>query len=92
MARNATGPGAADRAEAREDAAEALAEAATSRRSATRLDVAQVVERIEAAPTGPKTVAVFDFDGTLINGYSAACSSSTSCAAAKWAHSTWPKQ
>ena len=71
MARKPSGPGAAERAEAREDAAEALAEAATSRRSATRLDVAQVLERIEAAPAGPKTVAVFDFDGTLINGYSA---------------------
>ena len=59
------------RAEAREDAAEALAEAAISRRTATKLDVAQVVARIEAAPTGPKTIAVFDFDGTLINGYSA---------------------
>ncbi len=71
MGKNAIGPDAATRAEAREDAAEALAEAATSRRSATKLDVAQVVARIENAPPGPKTIAVFDFDGTLINGYSA---------------------
>ncbi len=71
MGKNATGPDAATRAEAREDAAEALAEAATSRRSAMKLDVAQVVARIENAPPGPKTIAVFDFDGTLINGYSA---------------------
>lgn len=71
MGKSAAGPGAADRAEAREDAAEALADAATSRRSATRLDVAAAVKRIEAAPRGPKTIAVFDFDGTLINGYSA---------------------
>ena len=71
MGKNAIGPNAATRAEAREDAAEALTEAATSRRSATKLDVAQVVARIETAPPGPKTIAVFDFDGTLINGYSA---------------------
>ena len=71
MGKNATGPDAATRAEAREDAADALAEAATSRRSAMKLDVAQVVARIENAPPGPKTIAVFDFDGTLINGYSA---------------------
>lgn len=71
MGKTATGPGAADRAEARMDASEALAEAATSRRSATKLDVAQIVARIEAATPGPKTIAVFDFDGTLINGYSA---------------------
>ncbi|MDP3677454.1 MAG: HAD-IB family hydrolase [Novosphingobium sp.] len=71
MGKFAAGPDAADRAEAREDAAEALADAATSRRSATRLDVAAAVKRIEAAQQGPKTIAVFDFDGTLINGYSA---------------------
>ena len=71
MGKNAIGPNAATRSEAREDAAEALTEAATSRRSATKLDVAQVVARIETAPPGPKTIAVFDFDGTLINGYSA---------------------
>ena len=71
MGKTATGPGADDRAEAREDAVEALAQAAASRHSATKLDVAQVVTRIEAAPPGPKTIAVFDFDGTLINGYSA---------------------
>ena len=72
MVKNASGPGAADRLEAQQDAAEALSEAATTRRSATRLDVAQVVARIAAAPPGLKTIAVFDFDGTLINGYSAA--------------------
>ena len=71
MGKNASGPAAIDRAEAQQDAAEALAEAAASRRSATRLDVTQVIARIEAAPAGPKTIAVFDFDGTLINGYSA---------------------
>lgn len=71
MGKNASGPDAATRAEAREDAAEALAEAATSRRAAARLDVAHVVARIEAATPGPRTIAVFDFDGTLINGYSA---------------------
>lgn len=71
MGKIAAGPDAADREEAREDAAEALADAATTRRSATRLDVAAVLKRIETAPPGPKTIVVFDFDGTLINGYSA---------------------
>ena len=71
MSRASTGPAPADRAEARDDAAEALAEAATTRRHSTRLSVADIVERIETGPQGPKTVAVFDFDGTLIAGYSA---------------------
>ena len=71
MGKAATGPGAVDRGEARADAAEALAQAAATRHTATKLDVTQMVARIEAAPPGPKTIAVFDFDGTLINGYSA---------------------
>ena len=43
-------------------------------RSATRrgsLSVADLVKRIEAGPQGPKNIVVFDFDGTLIAGYSA---------------------
>ncbi|MCZ8323640.1 MAG: HAD-IB family hydrolase [Sphingomonadaceae bacterium] len=35
------------------------------------VSVADLVSRIEAGPQGPKTVVVFDFDGTLIAGYSA---------------------
>ena len=72
LRRSSTGPNAGAQDEAREDAAEALAEAATSRRHARKLSVTDVVRRIEAAPKGPKTIAVFDFDGTLIAGYSAA--------------------
>jgi putative phosphoserine phosphatase/1-acylglycerol-3-phosphate O-acyltransferase len=34
-------------------------------------DIAQLLDEIERAPTGPKTGAFFDFDGTLIAGYSA---------------------
>ena len=30
-----------------------------------------LLDRIEAAPSGPATLAVFDYDGTLIDGYSA---------------------
>ena len=71
LRRSSTGPNASVQDEAREDAAEALAEAATSRRHARKLSVADVVRRIEAGPAGPKTIAVFDFDGTLIAGYSA---------------------
>lgn len=33
---------------------------------------AELVERIEAAPSGPSILAVFDYDGTLIDGFSAA--------------------
>jgi putative phosphoserine phosphatase/1-acylglycerol-3-phosphate O-acyltransferase len=33
---------------------------------------AELVDRIEAAPEGPSTLAVFDYDGTLIDGFSAA--------------------
>lgn len=43
-------------------------------RSATRqgpVSVADLVKRIEAGPQGPKNIVVFDFDGTLIAGYSA---------------------
>jgi putative phosphoserine phosphatase/1-acylglycerol-3-phosphate O-acyltransferase len=34
-------------------------------------DIEWLVERIEQAPSGPAVGAFFDFDGTLINGYSA---------------------
>ncbi len=43
-------------------------------RSGTRhgpVSVADLVKRIEAGPQGPKNIVVFDFDGTLIAGYSA---------------------
>jgi putative phosphoserine phosphatase / 1-acylglycerol-3-phosphate O-acyltransferase len=33
--------------------------------------LADLLERIDAAPTGPQVGAFFDFDGTLIDGYSA---------------------
>lgn len=35
------------------------------------IEVDELIERIKAGPTGPKTAAFFDFDGTLIQGYSA---------------------
>ena len=35
------------------------------------VDVADLLERIDAAPDGPGTCALFDFDGTVIAGYSA---------------------
>jgi putative phosphoserine phosphatase / 1-acylglycerol-3-phosphate O-acyltransferase len=35
------------------------------------ITVDQLVEQIKAAPSGPKVAAFFDFDGTLIDGYSA---------------------
>ena len=34
--------------------------------------VADLVARVEAAPEGPQVLAVFDYDGTLIDGFSAA--------------------
>ena len=34
-------------------------------------DVSELLQRIESAPAGPKTCALFDFDGTVIAGYSA---------------------
>ena len=71
MGRSSTRPSPAAQREAREDAAEALAEAAASSRHAGRLTVADVVRRIDAGPKGAKTIAIFDFDGTLIAGYSA---------------------
>lgn len=38
---------------------------------ATLVTVDDLVEQIKAGPTGPKVAAFFDFDGTLIQGYSA---------------------
>ncbi len=35
------------------------------------VSVADLVKRIEAGPQGPKNIVIFDFDGTLIAGYSA---------------------
>ena len=35
------------------------------------VSVDAVIEQIKAGPTGPKVAAFFDFDGTLIHGYSA---------------------
>jgi putative phosphoserine phosphatase/1-acylglycerol-3-phosphate O-acyltransferase len=35
-------------------------------------DIDWLLERVEAAPNGPGVAAFFDFDGTLIDGYSAA--------------------
>ena len=35
------------------------------------VSVADLVMRIEAGPQGPKNIVIFDFDGTLIAGYSA---------------------
>ncbi len=34
-------------------------------------DVSELLQRIESAPAGPKICALFDFDGTVIAGYSA---------------------
>jgi putative phosphoserine phosphatase/1-acylglycerol-3-phosphate O-acyltransferase len=34
-------------------------------------DVTDLLQRIESAPAGPRTCAFFDFDGTVISGYSA---------------------
>ncbi|MFN5781940.1 MAG: HAD-IB family hydrolase [Novosphingobium sp.] len=49
---------------------------ATTRQAGARtsrvLSVQDLVRKIEEGPHGPKTVVVFDFDGTLIAGYSAA--------------------
>ncbi len=36
------------------------------------MSVADAIAAIEAGPKGPKIGAFFDFDGTLIDGYSAA--------------------
>ncbi|MEQ8516019.1 MAG: HAD-IB family hydrolase, partial [Chromatocurvus sp.] len=35
------------------------------------VDVVELLERIESAPSGPQICALFDFDGTVIAGYSA---------------------
>lgn len=35
------------------------------------VDVVEILERIESAPAGPQICALFDFDGTVIAGYSA---------------------
>jgi hypothetical protein len=35
------------------------------------ISVSDLVKRIESGPQGPKNIVVFDFDGTLIAGYSA---------------------
>jgi putative phosphoserine phosphatase / 1-acylglycerol-3-phosphate O-acyltransferase len=35
------------------------------------ISVEELIERVKAGPTGPKIAAFFDFDGTLIQGYSA---------------------
>src|ERR1700749_2308124 len=35
------------------------------------ITVDQLIEQIRVAPRGPKVAAFFDFDGTLIQGYSA---------------------
>ncbi|MGI9125872.1 MAG: HAD-IB family hydrolase, partial [Mycobacterium sp.] len=35
------------------------------------MTVDAVVEQIKAGPAGPRVAAFFDFDGTLIQGYSA---------------------
>lgn len=45
-----------------------MADNAAERRS---IDVDELVTRIKAGPDGPKIGAFFDFDGTLIQGYSA---------------------
>jgi putative phosphoserine phosphatase/1-acylglycerol-3-phosphate O-acyltransferase len=39
--------------------------------SPTAISVEELIERIKAGPGGPKIAAFFDFDGTLIQGYSA---------------------
>lgn len=47
-----------------------MAATARSRSRKGPVSVAELVKRIEAGPQGPKNIVIFDFDGTLIAGYS----------------------
>lgn len=69
-----THPGPSQKAQdkVRKQADEALAEARSGYFPKPKiLSVDDVLKRIAKAPKGPKTVVIFDFDGTLIAGYSA---------------------
>ena len=43
-------------------------------------DLGWLLEDVSNSPDGPQVGAFFDFDGTLIDGYSARRSSPTACA------------
>ncbi|MBD3729380.1 MAG: HAD-IB family hydrolase [Sphingomonadales bacterium] len=56
---------------AKAKAGAAIAADRASHHEAAARNVEDIVAAIEAGPQGPKTVVIFDFDGTLIAGYSA---------------------
>lgn len=59
------------KAEVEARAKRAIAEEHAHPHREKRRSVDEIIAAIEAGPQGPKTVAIFDFDGTLIAGYSA---------------------